>query len=92
MDNILNFPSKSIQDWQAIKKTIKQYLESAGESEALMKKVLERMKPVIEEFSYEFEIPSNLSPDLIIELQKHTSKLIHSRLVVEIELAKALGY
>ena len=95
--NIIQFPNKSIREWESVRKIILPHMTSAGLSEAESKEFESIIKPIYESFSLELQIP-NLSSnpsssevflhgkltEFVTSFQQHTAKLFSETLSREI--------
>lgn len=103
MSNIIEFPTKSVQDWNTIEKTLRDILNKSDASSDFTKVILERMELAYKEHEFDYQMSFNLPPEYVEQvneqltaytkaLQKRTTDLLFSRLKIEIELAKSQGY
>jgi len=94
-----NIPVEPEAEWQILEKIIHEALESRGSSEALTQHVSERMKTIWDEFQFEYQFPLQEGNeeelqavlDLHSALKQHVTRLMFSRLLLEVELAQAKG-
>lgn len=103
MANIIEFPTKAVQDWAVVERTLRHIMGDAGASNVLIDIVVERMKVAFDEHKFDYHLSLNLPQEyaddvgsqiegFIKALQQHTTELLLSRLKIEIELAKYHGY
>ena len=95
--NIIQFPNKSIREWESVRKIILPHMTSAGLSEAESKEFESIIKPIYESFSLELQIP-NLSSnpssaeellhgkftEFVTSFQQHIAKLFSATFSREI--------
>jgi len=103
MSNILEFPTKSVSEWNGFDESIKGALIEAGYSIGFIKVIIERMQVVYKEhdfnYNFSFSLPEMYSEQITNNLrefskanQERTSQLILSRVKLEVELAKLQGF
>lgn len=103
MGDVLDFPKGDGNDWPSVRESLRKVLDEKLElSDYCKDHVLERMATVYREmpFRTEIEVYVHEGDPLVVQetieaflndYQKHISKLMASRLMVEIELALAKG-
>ena len=102
MSNIVSFPTKSVQDWVKLEKHFREALSLSCASDELENIVIERMRTAYEEHKLNYQLSFNLAEkdashveeqlkEFERAVQERTHKLLQSRLVLEVKLAKAQG-
>ncbi|MBM94637.1 MAG: hypothetical protein CMI09_02150 [Oceanospirillaceae bacterium] len=94
-----NIPVAPDAEWQILEKIIHEALESRGASDAMRDAVSERMKAAWEESAFEYQFPIQEGNedelkavlDLHSAMKQHVTRLLFSRLLLEVELAQAKG-
>lgn len=103
MDNIVKFPTNSVKAWNSIEKTLRGILNESEASQEMTEVVLQRMHESYKEHEMDYQMKFNLPPEQAVHveeeintfvkaLQERTNKLLLSRLLLEIKLARAQGY
>jgi len=103
MSNVVNFPPKDGNDWVSVRESLRTVIREMHKdaSQNFENYVLDRMAPVYKEMPFTTELSayscaadqyavSEVISGFLDDFQKHVSKLMISRLIVEIELAIAL--
>lgn len=102
MSNIVDFPTKSVQSWTGVEKIIRDILNQSKASHALSNIVIERMKVAYKEHEFDYSLSFNFPSDaaeIFIEkknyflkyLQERMNKLLISRIMIEVNPARAQG-
>ncbi len=94
-----NIPDEPASEWQVLEKIIHEVLESRKASEVMIQHVSEKMKSAWMQHQFEYSFPledGNKEAlqavlDLHTALKTHVTRLIFSRLLLEVELAQAQG-
>jgi len=94
-----NIPVEPEAEWQVLEKIIHEALASRGASDVLSEHVSTRMKAVWDEhqFEYSFPLQDGNEEELQAVLDLHSAvkqqmtRLLFSRLLLEVELAQAKG-
>lgn len=103
MNNILEFPTKSVQDWRRMETAFRKLLVQSDASEELSEVVLNRMREAYEDHKFDYQLTLSLSQEdteynenqlnlFIKALQERTNNLLYKRLLLEVKLARAQGY
>jgi len=103
MSNIVEFPTKLVQDWVVIERSLRDVLNSTDASNEFVDLIIERMQASYKEhqldYQLSFNLPENYAENVLSALtdfskalQQRTNELMLSRLILEIKLAKAEGY
>lgn len=102
MNNIIDFPTDFVRGWAPLESTILEILDENSATNRFKSEVITRMRKAYDEHQFSHPISYALPEEFASEindqlsqfmsaLQEQTSKLLFSRLVLEIELATAKG-
>lgn len=98
IDNILPFPTKDVQNWTAVSRSIKKAIIDAGLSESIAVDFATFFKPIFESFQFEHKLSIPASDPIVkamiddeisnfqFALKQHTSKLIFERFIRELDI------
>ena len=103
MNNIVNFPTKAVQEWNSFEKTLTNILAESEASLEMTDIVISRMKDAFDDYQFNYnlslQIPSEVAEHVKHEMTGFTSyltekfgKLLLQRVILEIKLAKEQGY
>ena len=103
MSNIIEFPTRSVQNWHTFETALRDILITTEASNDFIDIIVARMAVSFKEHELDLPLNFNLPPEhaeqvaiqmnrLTKALQERTNKLLVSRLMLEIELAKSQGY
>lgn len=102
MNNIVKFPTNEVREWSTIEKIMCNILDEAGASSNFKDVLVGRMKLAYRELYFSYDLSLDVCEtdrERVIDslthfrdaFQKYASDLLLSRLMIEIELAKAQG-
>jgi len=79
MDNIVNFPAKSVRDWLAIERTLKEVLAKGGAAPELQAAVIDKMKAFYDFIAaFDFSLSVNLSHPIPVSARDAVAELLES--------------